>query len=163
MSCSVEDIKMFLLLFPLITSYNPCVWMWWRHYLLTQWAVAKLLQAVELIGLTQERVEGLCCPMDCGGVGRDREGSNQAHLLQGGVTTSRLIQELVILQVFGESLQHRQRLVEVNLSRVMKKTWEVQFPLSPSWTWGSQTLTGMGILESSFPIQFFMMLHRLRE
>lgn len=96
--------------------------MWRRHYLLTQRAVAKLLQAIELIGLTQEGVEGLCCAMDCGGVGRDREGSHQAHLLQGGVTTGRLIQELVVLQVFGESLQHRQRLVEVYLSRAVKKT-----------------------------------------
>lgn len=106
--------------------------MWWCHYLLTQWAVAKLLQAIELIGLTQEGVEGLCCPVDCGGVGRDWEGSNQAHLLQGGVTTSRLIQELVVFQVFREPLQHRQRLVEVYLSRVAKKTWDVQLHESNS-------------------------------
>jgi hypothetical protein len=28
--------------------------------------------------------------------------------------------------------------------------------------WVSEDLTGIGILESSFPMQFFMMLHKLR-
>lgn len=53
--------------------------------------------------------------MDRGGVGRDSEGSNQAHLFQGGVAARCLIQELVILKVLRETLQHRQRLVEVYL------------------------------------------------
>lgn len=88
----------------------------WR-YLLTQWAISKFLHAIQLVGLTQEGVEGLCCPMDCGGVGRDREGGDKAHLLQGGVAARCLIQELVILQVLCQTLQHRQRLVEVYLSR----------------------------------------------
>lgn len=59
--------------------------------------------------------------MDRGGVGRDREGSDQAHLLQGGVAARRLVQELMILQVLCETLQHRQRLVEVYLNGTIKK------------------------------------------
>lgn len=85
-------------------------------YLLTKRAVAKLFQAIELIGLAQEGIEGLGCPMDRGGVGGDREGSDQAHLLQGGVAARRLVQKLVVLQVLSETLQHRQRLIEVYLS-----------------------------------------------
>ena len=88
-----------------------------RRYLLTQRAVAELFQAIELVGLAQEGVEGLGCPMDRGGVGGDGEGSDQAHLLQRGVAARRLVQELVILQVLGESLQHRQRLIEVHLNK----------------------------------------------
>lgn len=89
---------------------------WLCSYLLTQWAISKFLHAIQLVGLTQEGVEGLGRPMDCGGVGRDGEGGDQAHLLQGGVAARRLIQELVILQVLRQTLQHRQRLVEVYLS-----------------------------------------------
>lgn len=99
---------------------------WPCCYLLTQRAVAKVLQAIELVGLAQKGVEGLGCPVDRGGVGWDREGSDQAHLLQGGVAASRLVQELMILQVLCETLQHRQRLVEVYLSGRMKGVRDTQ-------------------------------------
>lgn len=90
-------------------------------YLLTQRAIAELLPSIEFVGLAQEGVEGLCCPVDRGGVGRHGEGSDEAHLLQGRVAARRLVQKLVILQVLGETLQHGQRLVEVHLSERDKK------------------------------------------
>jgi len=91
-------------------------------YLLTQREVAELLPSIELVGLSQEGVEGLGCPVDRGGVGRDGESSDQAHLLQGGVAARRPVQELVVLQVLSEALQHRQRLVEIHLDGRIKKT-----------------------------------------
>lgn len=100
-------------------SYKVCVKqisLWLCSYLLTQRAVAKLLQAIELVGFTQEGIEWLGCPVDCGGVGRYGEGSDQAHLFQGGLTARRLVQKLMILQVLSETLQHRQGLVEVYLN-----------------------------------------------
>ncbi|KAF3850815.1 hypothetical protein F7725_012587, partial [Dissostichus mawsoni] len=84
-------------------------------------AIAELLPSIEFVGLAQEGVEGLCCPVDRGGVGRHGEGSDEAHLLQGRVAARRLVQKLVILQVLGETLQHGQRLVEVHLSERDKK------------------------------------------
>lgn len=86
------------------------------YYLLTQRAVAKLLKSIKLVRLAQQGVEGLGSPVNCGGVGGNREGSYQAHLLQGGLTACRLIQKLMILQVLSEALQHRERLVEVYLN-----------------------------------------------
>lgn len=107
--------------------------------------------------------------MDRGGVRRDGEGSDQAHLLQGGVTARCLVQELMVFQVLGETLQHRQRLIEVHLSQRSKShetktdSQKMLANLSARKKDAPHTLTGMGILESSLPMQFFMMLHRLRE
>lgn len=75
-------------------------------HLLTDGAVTILLQAVQLVSLPQQRVEGLGCTMDRGGVGGDRKGSHQAHLLQGGVTASRPVQELAVLKILSQTLQH---------------------------------------------------------
>lgn len=84
-------------------------------HLLRDGAITILLQAVQLVSLPQQRVEGLGCAVDCGGVGGDRKGSHQAHLLQRGVTASCAVQKLAVLQILSQSLQHRQRLVEVYL------------------------------------------------
>lgn len=85
------------------------------RYLLGDGAVAVLLQPVQLVGLPQQRVEGLGRAVDRGGVGGDGEGGHQAHLLQRGVAASGPVQELAVLQVLAQALQHGQRLVEVHL------------------------------------------------
>lgn len=87
----------------------------WSPHLLRDGAITILLQTVQLITLPQQRVEGLGCSVDCGGVGGDRKGRHQAHLLQRGVTASCSVQKLAVLQIFSQTLQHRQRLVEVHL------------------------------------------------
>ena len=74
--------------------------------LLTQRAVAILLQAVQLVGLPQQRVEGLGCAVHRGGVGRHGEGRHQAQLLQRALTARRLVQQIVVLQVLRQTLQH---------------------------------------------------------
>lgn len=84
-------------------------------HLLTNGAITILLQSVQLVSLPQQGVEGFGCAVDCGGVGRDRKGSHQAHLLKGGVTASCPVQKLAVLQILSQALQHRQRLVEVYL------------------------------------------------
>lgn len=83
--------------------------------LLTDGAITILIQPIQLISLPQQRVERLGCAMDCGGVGRDRKGSHQAHLLQGRVAASGPVQKLTVLQILSQTLEHRQRLVEVYL------------------------------------------------
>lgn len=84
-------------------------------YLLRDGAIPILLQPVQLVGLPQQRVEGLGCAMDCGGVRGHGEGRHQAHLLQRRVAAGRSVQELAVLQILRQALQHRQRLVEVHL------------------------------------------------
>ncbi|TNN71311.1 hypothetical protein EYF80_018389 [Liparis tanakae] len=88
-------------------------------------AIAILLQSVQLVRLPQQRVEGLGCAMHCGGVRGDREGRHQAHLLQRGVTARRPVQKVAVLQVLRQTLQHRQRLVEVYLRSQRQK----RFPM----------------------------------
>lgn len=84
-------------------------------HLLTDGAIAKLIQAVQLVRLPQQRVEGFSCAVDGGGVRGDGERGHQTHLLQSGVAAGGAVQELAVLQVLGQALQHRQRLVEVHL------------------------------------------------
>lgn len=83
--------------------------------LFTQRAVAALFQPIKLKCFPQQRVEGFSCAMDGGGVGWDCEGSDITHLLHGILAFSRLIQQLVVFQILGQTLQHRERLVEIDL------------------------------------------------
>lgn len=83
--------------------------------LLRDGAIAVLVQSVQLVSLSQQRVEGLGSPMDCGGVGGDGEGSHEAHLLQRRVAASCPVQELAVLQILGQTLEHRQWLIKVYL------------------------------------------------
>lgn len=131
-------------------------------YLLRDGSVTVLFQPVQLISLPQQRVEGLGCTVDRGGVRGHREGRHQAHLLQGGAAASGAVQQLAVFQVLGQALQHGQRLVEVylpagkeNVSVLHRNYYHPE--LKPF------SFTGIGILERSLPMQFFMMLHRLRE
>lgn len=86
-------------------------------HLLTERAVAALPPSVQLEGLPQQRVERLAGAVDGGGVGRDGEGGHVAHLLQGTLALGRLVQQLVVLQVLGQPLQHGDGLVEVHLQK----------------------------------------------
>lgn len=89
--------------------------------LLRDGAIAILIQSVQLVSLPQQRVEGLGSSMDRGGVGGDGEGSHEAHLLQRRVAASCPVQELAVLQILRQTLEHRQRLVEVYLQENIKK------------------------------------------
>lgn len=71
----------------------------------------------EFVGLSQQRVEGFSSAMDSGGVGRDCKSCHIAHLLQRALTFSSLVQQLVVLQVLRETLQHGEWLIEVHLIR----------------------------------------------
>lgn len=86
-----------------------------RRYLLTQGAVTVLLQAVQLEGLPQEWIEGFAGAEDGGGVGGDSEGSHVAELLQRALAFGRAVEQLVVLQVLRQPLQHGERLIEVHL------------------------------------------------
>lgn len=83
--------------------------------LLRDGAIAILIQSVQLVSLPQQRVEGLGGSMDRGGVRGDGEGSHQAQLLQRRVAAGRPIQELAVLQILRQTLQHRQRFIKVYL------------------------------------------------
>lgn len=145
--------------------------------LLTDGAISIFLQSVQLISLPQQRVEGLGCAMHCGGVRGDRKGRHQAHLLQRRVAAGRSVQKLAVLQILSQTLQHRQRLIEVYLQRRTQSQkvsykWSGWFHIHTTNSCKSmcnkkyivkQAFTGMGILDKSLPIQFFMMLQRLRE
>lgn len=86
-------------------------------HLLAQGAVATLSPSVQLKRLTQQGVERLACAVDGGRVGGDGEGGYVAHLLQGTVALGGLVQQLVILQVLRQPLQHGNGLVEVHLQK----------------------------------------------
>lgn len=104
-----------------------------QAYLLRDGPVPVLFQAVQLISLPQQRVEGFGCTVDRGGVRRDRKGRHQAHLLQGGVAASSTVQELAVFQILGQPLQHGQRLVEVYLQTV-----STQFKCAPVCSYHSK-------------------------
>lgn len=84
-------------------------------YLLRDGSVTVLFQAVQLVSLPQQRVEGLGRTVHRGGVRGHRKGSHQAHLLQGGAAASGAVQKLAVFQILSQPLQHGQRLVEVYL------------------------------------------------
>lgn len=84
-------------------------------HLLAQGTEAELLQPVELIGFPQQRVEWLCGAVDGRRVGRHRKRSDEAHLLRGALALDGFVQQLVVLQVLRQPLQHGERLVEVHL------------------------------------------------
>lgn len=86
-----------------------------RLHLLAEGAVSVLLQAIQLEGFPQERVEGFAGAEDGGGVGGYGEGGHVAQLLQGALAPRRPIQELMVLQVLRQPLQHGQRLIEIHL------------------------------------------------
>ena len=94
--------------------------------LLAEGAVAVVLEAVQLVGLPQQGVEGLAGAVHCGGVGGDGEGRHQAHLLQRGGAVGRSVQQLRVLQVLRQPLQHGQRLVEVYLDGNKRTEWKRQ-------------------------------------
>lgn len=84
-------------------------------YLLAEGAVAALPLAVQLVRLPQQRVEGLSRAVHGGGVGGHAEGRHVAHLLQRVVTLRSFVQQLVILQILRQTLQHGNGLIEVHL------------------------------------------------
>ena len=90
-------------------------------HLFTQGAVAALLEPVQLVRLSQQGVEGLPRAVHRGGVRGDGEGRHVAQLLQGALALGRLVEELVVLQVLRQALQHGQRLVEIDLELKITK------------------------------------------
>lgn len=94
-------------------------------HLLTQGTVAALSSPVQLKRLTQQGVERLARAVDGGRVGRHGEGSHVAHLLQGTVALGGLVQQLVVLQVLRQPLQHGNGLVEVHLQKAQSLSLRV--------------------------------------
>lgn len=88
-------------------------------HLLAEGAVAALSPAVQLVRLSQQRVEGLARAVHGGGVGGHGEGGHVAHLLQRALALGGLIQQLVVLEVLRQPLQHGDGLVEVYLESRM--------------------------------------------
>lgn len=88
--------------------------------LFAEGAVSVVVQPVELVRFTQKRVEGFRRAMDGGGVRRDGEGSHQTHLLKRTLAASRFIQQLAVLQILRQSLQHGEGLVKVHLEQRKK-------------------------------------------
>lgn len=91
-------------------------------HLLTQGSVAALSLSVQLKRLTQQGVERLARAVDGGRVGRHGEGSHVAHLLQGTVALGGFVQQLVVLQVLRQALQHGNGLVEVHLQKAQSSS-----------------------------------------
>lgn len=100
-------------------------------HLLTQGTVAALLSSVQLKCLTQQGVERLARAVDGGRVGRHGEGSHVAHLLQGTVALGGLVQQLVVLQVLRQALQHGNGLVEVHLQKAHSASFVHSWKLIP--------------------------------
>lgn len=75
-------------------------------HLLAEGAQAHVIEAVQLEGLPQHGVEGLGDAVHSGGVGGHREGGHQAHLLHGAGAVHRLVQQVVVLQVLCQPLEH---------------------------------------------------------
>lgn len=88
-----------------------------RHHLLTEGAVAALSPPVQLERLSQQGVERLARAVDGGRVGGHGEGGHIAHLLERTLALGGLVQQLVVLQVLRQPLQHGNGLVEVHLRR----------------------------------------------
>lgn len=86
-----------------------------KPHLLAQGAIAALSPPVELVRLAQQGVEGLSGAVDGGRVGGHGEGGDVAHLLQRAVAFGGLIEQLVVLQVLREPLEHGNGLIEVHL------------------------------------------------
>jgi hypothetical protein len=122
-----------------------------RTHLFGERAPAKIVGSVALVGFAEQRVEGFCGAMSGRRVRADRVRSHVAHLFRRVHLAGRPVQQVGVLEILRDSLQNRQRLVEIDLNTVggeiAHKTFE---------------LTGMGILESSFPMQLRMIDQRLR-
>lgn len=106
-------------------------------HLLTEGAVAALSPPVQLKRLPQQRVERLACAVDGGRVRGHGEGGNVAHLFQWTLALGGLIQQLVVLEVLWQPLQHGNGLVEVDLQRhglwINWNMSDVRYKLSISW------------------------------
>lgn len=90
-------------------------------HLLTQGTEAKLLQPVELVGFPQQRVERLRRAVNRRRVGRHGKRGHETHLLRGALALDGFVQQLVVLQVLCQPLQHGERLVEVYLQGERRK------------------------------------------
>lgn len=90
-------------------------------HLLAEGAVAALSPAVQLVRLAQQRVEGFARAVDGGRVGGHGEGGHVAHLLQRALALGAFIQQLVVLQVLRQALQHGDGLVEVYLQSTVAR------------------------------------------
>ena len=84
-------------------------------HLLGERAPAEVVRAVALVGLAEQRVEGLARAVAGGGVRGGGEGRHVGELLARVLALRRLVQALGVLEVLGEPLQERQRLAEVHL------------------------------------------------
>ena len=104
-------------------------------HLLAEGAQAHIIQAVQLKGLPQHGVEGLGDAVHRGGVGGHGEGGHQAHLLHRAGAVHRLVQQVVVLQVLCQPLEHRQGLIKVDL----RAGGRAVRPLLPAQTWGGHS------------------------
>lgn len=68
---------------------------------------ALVIRPVQLVGLSQERIERLATSDGCCAVGRHGEGCHKGHLLTIVLATSSLVQDLAVLIIFGKSAKAR--------------------------------------------------------
>lgn len=87
------------------------------RYLFTEGPVSTLLQAVKLECFPQQRVEGFSCTVYGGGVRRHCKGRYVTQLLQWALTLGGSVQQLGVLQILRQTLQHGDRLVKVHLQK----------------------------------------------
>lgn len=66
---------------------------------------------VELVGFSEEGVEGLGRAMEGGGIVREDEGGDESGTLGAGGQGG-LVEEVRVFDIFGEALQEGKRLVE---------------------------------------------------
>ena len=95
---------------------NDNEWVDWNDtHLFGDGAPSEIFSPIALVRLTEEGIERLVCP-HCGGrVGRDGEGGDIGHLLKVILNRGGPIENVRVLKVLREALQHGKGFAEVHL------------------------------------------------
>jgi len=94
-------------------------------YLFGEGAPAEVVEAIALERLAEQGVEGLVGAGGGGAVGGDGEGGDVGHLLPLVLALRGRVQQVAVLQLLGHSLQHGQRLAEVDGQRDLGQLGQV--------------------------------------
>ena len=88
---------------------------WNDTHLFGDGAPSEIFSPIALVRLTEEGIKRLVCPHRGGGVGRDGEGGDIGHLLKVILDRGGPVENVRVLKVLREALQHGKGFAKVHL------------------------------------------------